>query len=37
MDIHDGLGWFGMTMMMIVPIAIVGGVVWAIFARRSEA
>jgi hypothetical protein len=36
-DGHDmnGWGWFGMVLMVFVTVAIVGGVVWSVAARRS--
>jgi hypothetical protein len=30
----NGWGWFGMATIVIAAVAIVGGVVWAITARR---
>ena len=32
----NGWGWFGMTMMVIVTVAIVGLLVWATTARRPR-
>jgi hypothetical protein len=32
----NGWGWFGMTMMVIVTLTIVGLLVWATTARAAE-
>jgi hypothetical protein len=31
----NGWGWFGLAMMVLVMMAIVGGVMWAITVRSS--